>query len=177
MAPPPGLEPGTYRLTAGCSTIELQGNVVYQPEADKSTLGGKKTPIESELVFDMKNARRLSEPIICIIVRVSMFHINILYQIRYQQSRGLTNPSFYAILPRQPPKKGGHYALDHAADRDRFVFLHQVGFLQAHSLGRQNGLERVRNRRTAARPLASNPRRHLHPLDRRQHDIWRPKRM
>lgn len=26
MAPPIGLEPITYRLTAGCSAIELQGN-------------------------------------------------------------------------------------------------------------------------------------------------------
>jgi hypothetical protein len=27
MAPPIGLEPMTYRLTAGCSTTELQGNM------------------------------------------------------------------------------------------------------------------------------------------------------
>ena len=29
MAPPTGLEPVTYRLTAGCSTTELQGNAEF----------------------------------------------------------------------------------------------------------------------------------------------------
>lgn len=31
MAPPDGFEPTTYRLTAGCSAIELQGNVNCGP--------------------------------------------------------------------------------------------------------------------------------------------------
>jgi hypothetical protein len=50
MAPPDGLEPTTYRLTAGCSAIELQGNKAMRlypkdPITDKQKIMRNKTPI------------------------------------------------------------------------------------------------------------------------------------
>ena len=46
MAPRAGLEPATYRLTAGCSTIELSRNILclavtYSPRTNPSTIGAE----------------------------------------------------------------------------------------------------------------------------------------